>query len=354
MKKLLFFLLLILFDIGAFAQCPVSVTITGAPATEVCKGTSIVLTANPSIGSVTPVYYWIIGNDTTLGVGSTFTVSAYDQSVSVLMSTSTGCSPDSDSAFATEVQIQTVTITATSIQSNYDCSLNVADVQVSQTGGTDPTSYDLEGISVNTTGSFTDVPEGSYNLYMADDVGCRDTGQVVLANTVILESTPVPQITDCNQTTADVIITSDGGMSPYVYDMVGIGTSNSGSYEGVEQGSYTLYTTDSDGCKDTSVVSIVPFTCPEPNPTEVITPNDDGFNDMWLIYNISYYPENEVSIFDRWGQRVYHKNGYDNLDGWQAKYVGGDLAVSTYYYVLKVTLEQSDDIVLKGAISVFR
>ena len=62
----------------------------------------------------------------------------------------------------------------------------------------------------------------------------------------------------------------------------------------------------------------------------------------------------KVFIFDRWGQRVYHKKEYDNADGWQAKYVGGDLPVSTYYYILEITLEKSEDLVFKGAISVFR
>ncbi len=354
MKKL-WFCCLLLMNVGLFAQCPVDVTISGAPATSVCKGAQVVLTANPSVGAITPVYYWIIGNDTTLGVGSTFTVDAYDQTVSVLMSTSTGCvSPDSDIAISTSVTIQTVTIQESSAQSNYDCVLDVADIQVNQNGGVDPVTYDLQAIETNTTGTFTAVPLGSHNLFMTDDNGCKDTGQVVVVNPTVIESVVNPQITECNQTTADVIITSSGGLEPYNYNLVGVGPSTSGSYASVEQGSYTVYTTDSNGCKDTSIVSIVPFTCPPPSPTDIITPNEDGFNDMWLIHNISYYPDNEVFIYDRWGQRVYHKNGYDNLDGWKAKYVGGNLPVSTYYYVLKIVLEESDDLVYKGAISVFR
>ena len=72
-------------------------------------------------------------------------------------------------------------------------------------------------------------------------------------------------------------------------------------------------------------------------------------------FNIEFYPENEVFIFDRWGQRVYHKNGYDNADGWDAKYIGVDLPVSTYYYLLEIKPENGgDDIILRGPISVFR
>ncbi|PCI96887.1 MAG: hypothetical protein COB15_08955 [Flavobacteriales bacterium] len=281
MKKQLFFFFFLLISVDSFAQpCPLDVEITSLPNVEitpVCKGTPVVLTAIPSVGAVSPVYYWIVDGDTTLGTGSTFSVFANNQTVSLIMSTSTGC--PTDLAFAT-FPVQTVIIT--------------------------PTVTSL--------------------------------------------------ITECNQTTADVQIesVSTGGSSSYSYDLVGVGSSSTGSYSNVPQGTYTLYITDDNGCKDTSEVTVVPFDCPDPSPTETITPNDDGINDMWLIYNIQYYPDNEVFIFDRWGQRVYHKDGYDNLDGWKAKYVGVDMPVSTYYYILKITVEDGDDLVFKGPISVFR
>jgi gliding motility-associated-like protein len=273
MKKMCFFILLLL-NVGLFAQCTLSVTITGAPTAPVCKYTMIVLTANPSGPALAPIYYWIVGNDTT--IGATFTVLANSQTIELLMGTSSGCSPDS--AYAPPLYIQTVN----------------------------------------------------------------------------LEPTPVVQPAECNQTVADVEILLLGDNPPFYFNLIGVGSGTSGSYQNVPQGNYTLYTTDNNGCEDTRIVSIVPFTCPKPIPTEIITPNGDGFNDMWKIVDISYYPENEVFIYDRWGQRVYHKKGYDNLDGWQAKYVGGNLAVSTYYYVLKITIENGDDLVYKGAISVFR
>ncbi len=280
MKKQLCLFFFFLISGCSFAQpCPLDVDITSLPnvdITPVCKSTPVVLTAVPLPGAVSPVYYWIIGGDTILGTGSTFSVFANNQTVSLIMSTSTGC-PDSDSAL-TSFQVQTV----------------------------------------------------------------------------LIEPTLTSLVTECNQTTADVEINSVGGTPPYVYDLGGLGSNSTGSYSDVPQGNYTLYITDNDGCKDTSEITVVPFECPPPSPTETITPNDDGFNDMWLIHNIEHYPENEVYIFDRWGQRVYHKKGYDNLDGWQAKYVGVDMPVSTYYYILKILVEDGDDMVFKGAISVFR
>jgi len=168
-------------------------------------------------------------------------------------------------------------------------------------------------------------------------------------------------VTECNQPIADVEIlgiteSQTPGTAPYSWNFIvnesSLGQSN--LYSDVLIGYYPLVVTDGNGCIDTTFINMETIQCPPPSPTEVITPNDDGINDMWRINNIQFYPDNEVFIFDRWGQRVYHKDEYDNLDGWKAEYVGVDMPVSTYYYVLKIYLEKSDDLIFKGPISVFR
>ena len=54
-------------------------------------------------------------------------------------------------------------------------------------------------------------------------------------------------------------------------------------------------------------------------------------------------------IFNRNGQEVYQKNGYDNT--WTGTFNGAELPDGTYYYVL--TFEGSDKI-YKGAVNVLR
>ncbi|MGV3504824.1 MAG: ice-binding family protein [Adhaeribacter sp.] len=61
-----------------------------------------------------------------------------------------------------------------------------------------------------------------------------------------------------------------------------------------------------------------------------LTANGDGHNDTWEIRNLEKYPENEVLLFNRWGNEVYRRKGYDNT--WN----GGSLLAGTYYYQLKV------------------
>ncbi|TPN83057.1 gliding motility-associated C-terminal domain-containing protein [Aquimarina algicola] len=72
-----------------------------------------------------------------------------------------------------------------------------------------------------------------------------------------------------------------------------------------------------------------------------VSPNGDNFNDTFIIQGIAQFPDNELSIFNRWGVQVYNKKGYDNSwagisDGRATIAKGEELPAGTYYYVLKI------------------
>ncbi len=75
---------------------------------------------------------------------------------------------------------------------------------------------------------------------------------------------------------------------------------------------------------------------------EAITPNGDGKNDFFYIENISHY-QNSVSVYDKWGSEVFHKDGYDNA--WD----GLHLHTNYYYYIIRV-----GDEVYKGSLLIKR
>ncbi|MDA3880226.1 MAG: gliding motility-associated C-terminal domain-containing protein [Prolixibacteraceae bacterium] len=74
-------------------------------------------------------------------------------------------------------------------------------------------------------------------------------------------------------------------------------------------------------------------------PAEVFTPNNDGYNERFVIKNLEHYPDNHLVIFNRWGNKVFEQSNYNN--DWTGhsniKYKLGDkpLPVGVYYYVLK-------------------
>ncbi len=62
------------------------------------------------------------------------------------------------------------------------------------------------------------------------------------------------------------------------------------------------------------------------------SPNGDNVNDYFIIGNIGLYPDNTLDVFNRYGQKVFTKTGYNN--DWNGSYLGNDLPCGTYFYVL--------------------
>ena len=82
-----------------------------------------------------------------------------------------------------------------------------------------------------------------------------------------------------------------------------------------------------------------------------ITPNGDGKNDVLKIDGIERYPNNELVIFNRWGDILYHAKPY--LNDWQGvNQNGAELAEGTYYYVLRLNV--NDGKILTGNMTILR
>lgn len=68
-----------------------------------------------------------------------------------------------------------------------------------------------------------------------------------------------------------------------------------------------------------------------------VTPNKDGVNDVWTIEDITEYPKNNVTIFNRWGVEVFSATGYNNRDkSWPDNSAVEKLPASTYFYILNL------------------
>ena len=65
-----------------------------------------------------------------------------------------------------------------------------------------------------------------------------------------------------------------------------------------------------------------------------VSPNQDGNNDGFYIRGIENYPNNEVIIFNRWGNEVYRKKSYRNDESWQGTWDGKSLPDGTYFYCI--------------------
>ncbi len=67
----------------------------------------------------------------------------------------------------------------------------------------------------------------------------------------------------------------------------------------------------------------------------IITPNNDGINDAFVVpclANVDRFPNSEVSIFNQWGDEVFHAKTYQN--DWKGTFDGEDLPAGTYFYII--------------------
>ena len=93
---------------------------------------------------------------------------------------------------------------------------------------------------------------------------------------------------------------------------------------------------DSDGSNDSDDSTIDPICLSIYNE---FSPNDDGVNDVFYIDCLANFPNNKLEVYNRWGNIVYSKKGYDNTfkglsNGRAVLYKEEKLPVGTYYYVL--------------------
>uniref|UniRef100_UPI0030DD93C1 gliding motility-associated C-terminal domain-containing protein n=1 Tax=uncultured Winogradskyella sp. TaxID=395353 RepID=UPI0030DD93C1 len=82
----------------------------------------------------------------------------------------------------------------------------------------------------------------------------------------------------------------------------------------------------------------------EVNISEAVTPNGDGINDIWMIYNIENHPNNTVRVFNKWGSEVFFARGYNNT--WNGHYNNYTQALpdsAAYYYQIDLDGDGSVD-----------
>jgi len=156
-----------------------------------------------------------------------------------------------------------------------------------------------------------------------------------------------------NDAVITISLVDNGGIAGLTINSQGSITIPAGTLPGTYTVTYTICEQSNPSNCDTAQVIIVVTVPPisgEIDIYQLVTPNGDGDNDVFVIKNIELFPDNTVKIFNRWGVLVFETNGY----GQSNKYFKGisngrtvvnpnaELPVGTYYYV--VTYKNNDGI----------
>jgi len=81
------------------------------------------------------------------------------------------------------------------------------------------------------------------------------------------------------------------------------------------------------------------------------SPNGDGLNEYFVIRGLEVFPDNELFIFNRWGQLLFQAKSYRNdWDGKNKK--GVDAPAGTYFAILEI--KSPEKITLTGYVDLRR
>lgn len=324
-----------------------------------CPGDNATLTAIATGGIPSYTYVWSNG-----ATGSNITVQP-TETTDYIVSASDNCPEGSLRQDTITVVVETysplsIAVTDTSVL----CPGDLATVTSDLTGGNDPFSYSWSSGSNGSTETLNPNATTDITLTVTDDCGetasdvatvtvpVYDALSAIIANQDLIDG---DTITICEfwADTATSIVS--GGLAPYDYTwsgtlIEGASVNNDSAimvvnYELPPDSSvYELYSLRIvDQCMEevTAEFHVEVISC-DVISSNVFNPNSDFAgttdfcgntpqNNVFNLPCLELYPGNEMTIWDRWGRKLYKTENY-HLAPWD----GGNQATGTYFYVCEL------------------
>jgi gliding motility-associated-like protein len=111
---------------------------------------------------------------------------------------------------------------------------------------------------------------------------------------------------------------------------------------------YIVYGTTEFGCTSSDTVRVgVNIDLKVPT---AFTPDSDGVNDVWNLKELAAYPDCNVAIYNRWGNKMYESDGYEIP--WDGTFKGEALPGGAYFFVINLNVGEVDP--LTGSITIIK
>ena len=220
------------------------------------------------------------------------------------------------------------------VQTNVSCfGSSDGSVTVTGAGGTSPYDYSMDGTTFQPAGIFSGLAASTYSITVRDANLCTTAIEVVITEPAVLSIAYTKIDASCPGTAdGSIALTITGGTQPYnAIWSDGILTTDRQS---IPDDTYSVVVTDFNGCAESAdiVIDVVGSgNCIEI--PEIITPNNDGYNDTWKIKNIDLFPNAEVFVFSRWGKLVFNTKNIP-ANEWDGTFKGKVLPTDSYHYIL--------------------
>ena len=198
--------------------------------------------------------------------------------------------------------------------------------------GFGPYSY-LWGPTSGFASQQANICPGDHWLEVTDRDGCTIDTFFTIDNISVLLS-PSSNLIECDLENLDVelAVTPEGGTDPYTYLWTNGGTDSTTNLS-LSPGPLSVQIMDNNACTLDTIFRIAAMT-PECVPN-VFTPNNDQVNDFWNLEQAYLYNDSEITVWGRFGRKVFESTGYENP--WDGKTENGnDVPDGVYYYHIEL------------------
>ncbi|HOY32596.1 MAG TPA: gliding motility-associated C-terminal domain-containing protein [Bacteroidales bacterium] len=336
--------------VGTSVTEPSSLSVSVQASNAICNGDSSGYAMASASGGTPPYTYFWSNNQTTPTaiwlLPGTYTVTITD---------SAGCSTTAQALVSVNGNPSTTASVNSPVCAGQDINLTTTGglSDSYHWSGPDGFSSSLQHPSI--TGAMP-LASGMYSVTVTDASGCVCSAQVYVTvneNPVAAASANTPvctgqniNLTSVNGNTYSYLWSGPDGFSSSLPDPSITGVTDAAA------GAYFVTVTDIKGCSDSASVNITVLERDSglvvPN---VITPNGDGYNDIFKV-ELSSRSEIEGLIYNRWGNLICRWE--DPSAGWDGTYNGKSVPSGVYMYVIVSTDECGYKFNKSGTVTVIK
>lgn len=166
---------------------------------------------------------------------------------------------------------------------------------------------------------------GNYTVTVTNDHGCKASKVF----TVILsgKATDASVAVDDFKGNDNTVSITPVGPGDYEFSLNDKHYQDSNIFTGLLSGLYKGYIRDKNGC---GVFTTEFYVLDYP---KFFTPNSDGVNDSWKIPYLTFVPEAEVIVFDRYGKII---TGFKSSGSWDGTFNGKKLPATDYWFIISI------------------
>jgi len=249
----------------------------------------------------------------------------------------------------TQITIQVLPTVASVTSGGIYCQGDAVNNVLANVSGTGPwtVDYTVNGVAQSATGSSSPVSLGNapgvYVVTNLSDANCpngANGSQTITVNPLPNSPLTSADTTYCSTwTVQQMTAAGNGGVFTWYSDATLTNQLATGAtlLPGSNEGVTTYYVTETLlGCEGPSSPIVISIEFCEIVIPSAFTPNGDQVNDLWNILELdNVYPNNQVQVFNRWGEKIYESDKGDYLGRpWDGFYNNTKLPVASYFYIL--------------------